>query len=178
MTKSVKNMFMKQLMLLGFLAITTPLFSQCEILNRVYPDGTMLYFMEPVTFYQTSTKELKGSVVTDKENYFLGLRPRPFPEKPLGNKLKEDLELRLSNDISYKLSHYDTRYLENDTIMEILYLIGKEDLDDLLNNEATEVLIDMKGTEGIRNYVFKLHKRSLQEQLACFMTEDENKKKK
>lgn len=169
---------MKKLVLFVFLVITIPSFSQCEILNRVYPDGTMLYFMEPVTFYWTSAKELKGSVVTDKENYFLGLRPRPFPDKPLGNKLKEDLELNLANGKTYKLTHYDTRYLENDTIMEILYLIAKKDLEDLQNFEATDVKMDMKGEEGIRSYVFKLHKKALQEELACFLREDDSGKKK
>ena len=169
---------MKTIVLFALLALSLPALSQCDILNRVYPDGTMMHFIEPVTFYWTSSKELKGSVVTDKENYFLGLRPRPFPEKPAGNKLKEDLELSLSNGKTYKLKHYDTRYLESDTIMEILYLIDKNDLPDLLNNEAAEVVMDMKGDEGLRSYIFKLHKTALQEELGCFLNEDKSEKKK
>jgi hypothetical protein len=169
---------MKNILILGFLAVSLPSFSQCGILNRLFPDGTMMYYMEPVVFYWTKAKELKGCLVTDKENYFLGLRPIPFPVKPLGNKLKADIELKLSNDTVYRLSHYDTRYLENDTIMELLYLIDKRDLEDILNFEATEVKIDMKGEEGLRTYVFKLHKKALQEQLACFLKAEEDKKKK
>jgi len=41
-----------------------------------------------------------------------------------------------------------------------------------------EVKINMMGEEGIRNYVFKLHKEALKEQLACFMEEKEKKKEK
>jgi hypothetical protein len=168
---------MKNILFLVLISLSLSTFSQCEIRNRLFPDGTMIYFIEPVVFYWTKAKELKGGLVTDKENYFLGLQPIPFPAKPIGNKLKEDLELTLSNNKVYKLSHYDTQYLENDTVMQLLYLIDKKDLNDLLNFEATEVKFDMKGDEGIRTYIFKLHKKALQEQLACFLKEKEDKKK-
>jgi len=36
----------------------------------------------------------------------------------------------------------------------------------------------MMGDEGIRSYVFKLHKTALKEQLACFLKEEEERKKK
>jgi hypothetical protein len=162
----------------GFLLSSISVFPQCEILNRVTPDGSMQYYMEPVNFYWTSTKSLKGCIVTDRENYFLELRPVPFPEKPGGNKLKKELQLKLSNDTTYELKHYDTRYVEKDTIMEMLYLIDKEDMEKLLNFEVTEAKIDMMGNEGVRTYVFKLHKSALKEQLACFLKEEEDRKKK
>jgi len=157
--------------------VSISLFPQCEILNRVSPDGSMQYYMEPVNFYWTSTKSLKGCIVTDKENYFLELHPLPFPEKPAGNKLKKRLVLKLSNDSTFELKHYDTRYVEKDTVMEMLYLIDKEDMVQLLNFEVEEAKIDMMGDEGIRSYAFKLHKSALKEQLACFLKEEEEKKK-
>jgi Na+/phosphate symporter len=61
--------------------------------------------------------------------------------------------------------------------MEMLYLINKEDMDHLLNLEVNEAKIDMMGEEGIRTYVFKLHKEALKEQLACFLQEEDRKKK-
>jgi hypothetical protein len=163
---------------LGLFSLPMSSFSQCEILNRVSPDGSMQYYMEPVNFYWTSAKSLKGCIVTDKENYFLELHPVPFPEKPAGRKLKKELILKLSDGNSYELKHFDTRYMAKDTVMEMLYLIDKEDIDNLLNFEVTEAKIDMMGDEGIRTYVFKLHKSALQEQLSCFLNEDEKKKKK
>jgi hypothetical protein len=169
---------MKNLLFLGLLACTLPSYSQCEILNRVHPDGSMLYYMEPVNFYWTNAKSLKGCIVTDKENYFLEMHPVPFPEKPLGNKLKKELELTLSNGEVCKLNHYDTRYVENDTVMELLYLINKTDLDNLSKFEVAEAKIDMLGSEGIRSYVFKLHKSALKDQLACFSKQEEKRKKK
>jgi hypothetical protein len=98
---------------------------------------------------------LKGCIFTDKENYFLALHPVPFPEKPAGNKLKKDLELNLSDGNAYTLDHYDTRYIEYDTVMEMLFLINIKDLEHFLNFEVTEVKIDMK-----------LHKSALKEELA------------
>ena len=168
---------MKNLFLLILMIISIPSFPQCEILNRILPDGSMLYFMQPVNFYWTKAKDLKGCVVTDKENYFLGLQPRPFPDKDSGKKLKGDLELTLSNGKIYKLSHYDTRYMENDTIMELLYLIDKKDLNDILQFEAISVTFDLLDKEGKRTYVFKLHKKALQEQLSCFLKQKEESKK-
>jgi hypothetical protein len=169
---------MKTFSILGFLAISLSSFSQCEILNLVSPDGSMLYYMKPVFFYRTSVKELKGNVVTDKENYFLGLQPRPFPGKSDVKKMKEDLAIKLSNGKEYNLSHYDTRYLKHDSIMEMLYLIDTKHLDDLLKFEVVQVKIDMKGTEGLRTYLIKLHKGAIRDQLNCFLKEQARKKKK
>jgi hypothetical protein len=152
--------------------------AQCEILHRVAPDGSMQYYMDPVNFYRTNTKSLKGCIVTDKESYFLELLPLPFPPKPEGKKLKKELVLKLADGNTYELKHFDTRYIDDDTVMQMLYLIDKGDINRLLNLEVTETKIDMMGTEGIRSYVFKLHKSALKEQLACFLKEEDAKKKK
>jgi hypothetical protein len=174
----MKAVIKKSIFALAFLMASVATFPQCQILNRVSPDGSMQYFMEPVNFYWTSAKSLKGCIVTDKENYFLELHPIPFPEKPDGNKLKKELVLKLSDGNTYALQHYDTRYAENDTVMEMLYLIDKEDMNNLLNLEVLEAKIDMMGDEGIRSYMFKLHKSALKEQLACFLQEEEGRKKR
>lgn len=173
----MKTRLIKSILVILFLSISTATFSQCEILNKVSPDGSMQYYMEPVNFYWTKSKSLSGCIVTDKENYFLEMHPIPFPEKPAGKKLKNDLVLKLSDGINYKLKHFDTRYAKKDTIMEMLYLIGKKDLEVILNNEVIEAKIDMGGDEGVRTYVFKLHKAALKEQLSCFLKEEGKKKK-
>jgi len=165
----------KTALLLGLMTISIVSFSQCEILNRVSPDGSMMYYMKPVNFYWTNAKSLSGCIVTDKENYFLELLPSPFPEEPAGNKLKDELELKLSDGNTYKLEHFDTRYIQKDTVMQMLYLIDKKQLDAFLKYEVSEAKINMKGDEGIRTYAFKLHKSALKEQLDCFLNEEEKK---
>ena len=161
-----------------FLFFTIYVTAQCDIRHRIYPDGSMLYFIEPVNFYWTESKDLKGGIVTDKENYYLALQPSPFPEKPAGYKLNDDLELKLANDSVYILRHFDTRYMENDTVMQMLYFIDPPYVDDLKNFEAVSVKINMGKTEGQRSYVFKLHKSAIKEQLSCFLKDDEEKEKK
>lgn len=168
---------MKNIFILLFLLLSIPAISQCDVLNRLMPDGTMHYYMEPTVFYWTKSKELRGGIVTDKENYFIALQPVPFPEKPKGRKLNTDLELKLSNNTVYRLKHFDTQYMDNDTIMQLLYIIDERDVNDLLKFEAIEAKIDMKGTEGIRTYTFKLHKNAIQQQLDCFLKEDGEEKK-
>jgi hypothetical protein len=168
------NAFVKKTALFfGFSISVLTSFSQCDILNRVSPDGSMTYYIEPVNFYWTKAKSLTGGIVTDKESFFLELFPIPFPEKPDGQDLKDNLELKLSDGKTYTLEHYDSRYIHKDTVFKLVYLIGKKDLDWLLNLEVTEAKINMKGDEGIRTYVFKLHKDALKEQLECFLKEDE-----
>jgi hypothetical protein len=174
----MNKIILKSVSSLVFLFLSFLVFPQCQILNRVAPDGSMQFYMEPVNFYWTKAKSLQGCIVTDKENYFLEMHPLPFPEKPGGNKLKNDLILKLSDGNTYELDHYDTRYTQNDTVMELLYLIDKADMDSLLNFEVIEAKVDMMGEEGIRTYVFKLHKSALKEQLACFLAEEYQKKKK
>jgi hypothetical protein len=169
---------MKIFFLTGLLVISQYSFPQCEIKNRIYPDGSMIYYIEPVNFYQTKAKSLQGGIATDKENYYLELQPVPFPEKPAGHKLKDDLDLKLSDGNWYKLKHFDTRYIRKDTVMKMVFLIEKDVLDQFLNFEVTEVKINMMGEEGIRTYVFKLHKSALKEQLDCFLNEEEKKKGK
>ena len=160
------------------LLLSATSFSQCEILHRMSPDGTMQYYMQPVNFYWTEAKSLEGCIVTDRESYFLLLRPLPYPEKPAGNKLKEDLVLVMSNDTAYTLKHFDTRYIENDTVMAMLFLIDQKDFDIMVKFEVKEAKIDMKGEEGVRSYEFRLHKAALRDQLACFMKDEEERKKK
>lgn len=172
----MKSIIKKSFFAFLFFAFSIASFAQCDILNRVSPDGSMQYYIEQVSFYWTKAKSLTGCIVTDKESYFLELRPVPFPEKPAGNKLKKKLELKLSNGQTYTLKHFDTRYVEKDTVMEMLYLIGKDDMDYLLKNEVLEVKIDMMGDEGLRTYVLKLHKDALMEQLSCFLKEEAERK--
>jgi hypothetical protein len=172
----MKSLIRISLIITGLSFLPLSVYSQCEILNRIAPDGSMQYFMEPVNFYWTSAKSLRGCIVTDKENYFLELLPLPFPEKPAGKKLRSDLKIKLSDGKFYELEHFDTRYIAEDTVMEMLFLIKKEDIDNLLRSDVEATDIDMMGEEGVRTYQFKLHKSALKEQLNCFLNEQKNKK--
>ncbi len=172
------SLIKKTALLSGLLLISLVSFPQCEIQNRVSATGSMVYFMEPVNFYWTSSKSLNGCISTDKESYFLELFPIPFPEKPAGNDLKDNLELKLSGGKTCTLEHFDSRYIRKDTVFKLVYLIENKDLELLTNFEVTEARINMNGDEGIRAYVFKLHKAALMEQLNCFLKEAEEEKKK
>lgn len=161
------------LSLLSVFMFNAKVIAQCEIKNRVLADGSMVYYFEPAVFYTTKSKSLKINIVTDKENYFVALQPTPFPEKKIGKKIKDDLIIHLANNNTYKLTHYDTQYRRNDSIMQVLYLIDQKDIEAFSNYEAVTAEINMKGTEFVRSYNFKLHKDAIIEQLKCFLKEDE-----
>jgi hypothetical protein len=164
---------MKLLVLFLYLVFNNTVSAQCEIKNRVQADGSMMYYFEPAVFYSTKSKSLKINIVTDKEHYFVALQPTPFPDKKIGKKIKDDLIIHLADNNTYKLTHYDTQYRKNDSIMQVLYLIDDKDLKAFSNYEAVTAEINMEGTEFIRSYNFKLHKKAISEQLQCFLKEEE-----
>lgn len=147
-------------------------YAQCEIKNKVLPDGSMVYYFEPAVFYTTKSKSLKINIVTDKENYFVALLPTPFPNKKEGKKISDDLVIHLADNKAYKLTHYDTQYLKKDTLMSVLYLIDKKDLEAFSTYEAVVASINMQGTEFARDYNFKLHKDAIMKQLACLVKKE------
>lgn len=148
-------------------------FAQCEVKNKVLADGSMVYYFDPAVFYTTKSKSLKINIVTDKENYFIALQPTPFPEKKIGKKINDDLIIRLADNKAYQLKHYDTQYIENDSVMQVLYLIEPKDLEAFSKYEAVVATINMKGTEFIRDYNFKLHKNEIVKQLSCFLKKED-----
>ena len=147
--------------------------AQCEVKNRVQADGSMEYYFDPAVFYTTKSKSLKINIVTDKEHYFVALQPTPFPDKKIGKKIKDDLVIHLADKKTYKLTHYDTQYRRNDSIMQVLYLIDEKDVNAFSNYEAVTAEINMKGTEFVRSYNFKLHKNAIMKQLNCFLKNEE-----
>lgn len=146
----------------------------CKIKTRIGADGTLYYYIKPVTFYYTSKKKLDGGIITDKENYFLTLEPYPFIAKKSSEKLTDSLGITLSNNQRYRLENYTVLLLrKEDTLLRMSYLIPKKILNDFKNYDVLSVRINMKDTAGVREYNFKLHKSALRQHLACF----ENAKK-
>src|SRR5580765_2890539 len=149
------------------LAIQTPeLNAQCNIQSKLYADGTMYYFIEPFVFYQTNEQKLQGGVVTDKENYFIMLYPYPFPPRPDGLELKTNASITLSNQKTYTLSYYDSQYSPQDSVLKILFMIDKKNINDLSQFDVDHIVMNM-GKEGERTYSFRLHKDAIHEQLKC-----------
>lgn len=140
--------------------------SQCEIKNLVRADGSMYYYVTPVPFYQSAARSLDGGVVTDKENYFIALRPNPYPPKPQGSKLTKDLLVQLSNGKTYTLKNYDSRYLA-DTLFEMVFLIDKKSFPDFLANEVESASIYLSKDKPAELFTFRLHKNAVREQLQC-----------
>ena len=146
---------------------SSEMFAQCEIRNKVRPDGSMYFYLAPVSFFRTVEKQLLGGVLTDNESFYIYLMPKPFPPKPSGSGLKSDLQLKLSNQQTYTLKHYDSDYLNDDTVFRMIYLIDKKDLEDFKNFEVEQVTLNMGTQELNREYNFKLHRTAIKDELAC-----------
>ena len=145
--------------------------AQCNIRNRIGGDGTMYYYVDPLVLYSTTEKKLLGTIVTDKENYFLTIQVFPYPTKKIAERLKDLLSVRLANNKEYKLEFYNTRYDKEDSLFRLMYLIDKNDLQDFQTHDVNEISIYMGRDEGLRVYDLKLHKSAIREKLACFIKE-------
>ncbi|TDO77369.1 hypothetical protein EV143_104133 [Flavobacterium chryseum] len=157
-----------------FFMVSVQLLAQCEVKNRILPDGTLMYYFDPADFYISKSKSLKINIESDKEHFFIALRPFPFPFKDEGKKIKDDLIILLADHKEYKLSHYDTQYRHNDSVMQVLYLMNDKDVEAFSKFEAVKAKINMKGTEFVRDYNFKLHKDAIMQQLNCFLKEEKD----
>lgn len=157
----------------SYLFIQTTVVAQCKITQNRFPDGTMYLETESSLMYQTSKKKLVEKVSTDKENYFIAISPSPFPAKPLGSKVKNDLTVLLSNNKSYTLKHFDSRYIDKDSSFEILYLFNTKDIPDFQQNIIKKITMN-DGTGGDISYNLVLHPDAVKKQLGCFIKKKED----
>ena len=141
-------------------------YAQCDIQNKIYADGTMYHFVTPVTFYFDSNKKLEAGIITDNENYFIALAPRPFPPRSESKKLKKDILLTLSNRKEYTLRFYDIEYAPGDTSMKLTYRFDNKDIPDMMKLDAVKIVIDL-GKGGDKTYMIRHRKALLREQLTC-----------
>jgi hypothetical protein len=148
----------------------------CEILNRVQANGTMLYYMKPEKFYQTRAKSLHGAIATDSEQFYLILLPSPVPSKDTARKIKGDLEVILQDGSKQVLEHFDSYFMEKDTVLALFFVIKNEQQELLLKNQVDQVKLDVGGAEK-ELYTFMLHKEALRQQLECFIEKKPKKKK-
>lgn len=161
---------MIKLLLLGTLLVL--LFNQanaqCKITQIKNADGSMFLSTENSLMYQTSKKKLVERLATDNENYFLEILPTPFLPKPAGSKVKKDLTVTLSNQKTYVLKHFDSRYLNKDSSFSILYLFNSKDIPDFKQYKISSIVLN-DGTAENAIYKLVLHPGAIQKQLACFI---------
>jgi hypothetical protein len=148
-------------------------FAQCKISQDKFPDGTMYQQTEPSLMYQTSKKKIVERLSTDEENYFISISPSPFLPKPAGEKQKKDLIAVLSNGKTYKLSHFDSRYIDKDSSFQMLFLFDKKDIADFRKYDIQKVVLN-DGTAVDATYTLVLHPDAVKKQFACFMKKAEN----
>ncbi len=151
----------------------TGVIAQCKISQDKFPDGTMYQQTEKSLMYQTSKKKIVERLSTDEENYFISISPSPFLPKPAGEKQKKDLIAFLSNGKSYKLAHFDSRYLDKDSSFQMLFLFDKKDIADFQKYDIKRIVLN-DGTAVDATYTLVLHPDAVKKQFACFMKKTEH----
>lgn len=141
--------------------------AQCEVQNKVFPDQTMYYFMDPVVFFQTESNRLRGNLITDKENYFVQFMPEPFPARSENKKFKSPCVIHLASGQTYTLENYDYRYRRSDSTLALMFLLPKKQLSEFEDHDIVWVNLDVNDENGPRHYIFVMHKAVVREQLNC-----------
>lgn len=147
-----------------FFSYLVPSYSQCKIEHKILADETMMHYLEPKIFYKAEEKYVKISLMTDDEYFFIAVETISFSESKV--KIKQDLTLNLANKKQYKLKHYDTQYLDENTVLNVLYMIDKNDLEDFRSDDGLITSINIEGNEFVAND--DLNKKIILEQLQCY----------
>ncbi len=145
--------------------------AQCEVKQKLDPNGILYHYSEPVKVYWTEAKSLYCGAITDEESYYLQLYPFPFPDKQKAKKLKSDVVVKLNGNEEYSLSFYDSRYINSDSVFAMLFIIPEKKIGSFLKEEIEEISLDLGDDEGPRTYRLKLHKSAIKEQLKCLEEE-------
>jgi len=136
----------------------------CDIKNLLHADGTMYYYLTMDTFYFAKTKSLMGGMITDKENFFLTLQPKPAPAKIQKLKDYKPLTVRLANDTTYTLDFFDARFV-NDSVYVVMYMLDLKKQRAFLTQEVESLTMDTP--LGSETFDFILHKGAMIHQLDC-----------
>lgn len=155
------------LSIISVLFFTQCCFSQtkdCDIKNIVHADGTMYYYLAMDTFYFTKSRQLMGGMVTDKENYFLTLKPEPAPVKIQKLKDYKSLSVQLANDTTYQLDFFDARFIK-DSVYVVMYMFDFKKHQAFLTNAVESVTITTP--QGTERFKFRLHKQAIMHHLNC-----------
>ena len=136
----------------------------CDIKSIVQADETMYYYVAMDTFYFNQTKQLMGGMITDKENYFLTLEPKPSPVKVKKLKDYKPLLVRLANDSTYQLEFFDARFVQ-DSVYVVMYMFNPKKDKAFLHYGVESVT--MKTPFQTETYNFKFHKDAIIHHLKC-----------
>ena len=136
---NVKKIFLFLLIVFSF---SVRGYSQCEITSRIDPTKVLYYYAEPVRVFWTESKSLYCGAFTDYEHYYLQFYPEPFPEKSKKKPTKNNAIITLSNNEKVALDFYDSRYISDDTVFVMQYLIPDKSLESFLNKNRASSISD------------------------------------
>jgi hypothetical protein len=143
---------------------------QCEITGELDANGIIYYKAEPVKVFWTTAKSLYCGAFTDDESYYLQFFPEPFPGKSKKSRaLKDPATVTLANNEVYQLQFFDSRYLSDDSVFVMQFLIPDKVEQYFLDHEMTIVSLNLGDETGFREYRLKLHKNAIREQLKCLV---------
>lgn len=144
---------------------------QCEIQNRINPDGTMFFFAEPTLIWGRQPASLRTSVVTDKEHYFIAFEPDSFPPDPKGFQLKYHALVELSNHKEHELEFFFSLYrkFKEDTVSRfvVIFTIPKELMGEFIDHDLQVVKIKPEEEEKFREFRITHNKGVIRKQIQC-----------
>ena len=150
----------------SLLSIST-LLAQCKLETEMSPTGILVETTEKQLLYDNLVKQVFTQIKHDGDDFFLILITQPIAKQKLEKgsafimlDTGDTLELNLSNQ------YYETK----DSAINALYALSKEQVKQLSIELVNRIVADI-GLEE-KQFILKLHKNLLREQLLCIIKEE------
>jgi hypothetical protein len=164
-----KKRTMKRHVIFWFFSLfsISTLLAQCKLETEMSPTGILVETTEKHLLYDNLFKQVFTQIKHDGDDFFLILITQPVAKQKLEKGSAfimldkgDTLELNLSNQ------YYETK----DSAINALYALSKEQVKQLSIELVNRIVADI-GLEE-KQFILKLHKNLLREQLLCIIKEE------
>ena len=160
---------MKRLLIFWFFSLLaiSRLLAQCKLETEMSPTGILIETTEKYLLYDNLVKQVYTQIKHDGDDFFLILITQPIAKQKLDKGSAfillnegDTLELNLSNQ------YYETK----DSAINALYALSKAQGKLLFKQPVNRIVADI-GLEE-KQFILKLQKNLLREQLQCILKEE------
>lgn len=146
--------------------------AQCNIQTEMNANGTISKTTESALIYSNATYSMYSQMKHDGIDYYFMWTVRPLDKKTVES---ETMQILLDNDSTITLEFYDSFRRQRDTSVSFLYLINQPNLLQLTSHAVKQINLNTSLSQ--KNFILKLHKEQIGEQLKCLLASEKLDKK-
>lgn len=141
--------------------------AQCNIQTEMNANGTISKTTESALIYSNATYSMFSQMKHDGIDYYFVWTVRPLDRKTVES---ETMQILLDNDSTIMLEFYDSYKRQKDTSVSFLYLVNQENMLQLSAHAVNQIHLNTSLSQ--KNFILKLHKELIGEQLKCLLADN------